>query len=201
MHLVSLGKAFLLPRVFVVGRYWLILKVSQQCSCLPVHLNSNICLVFLILIIVPLPSSLTQEDSHNSESMIYFVGKKLVLEQGIFVYGGHNWKETIKHHFIAETSKVFLVNLWPRRSWQQVFLPSLYSFLLPLILWHFLQPCPHFAYIWTFLMRWQKLSFWKRPLMFLLLGFMKQFSSFLSLIVIMNRCQSHSYEFTEVKSN
>lgn len=160
------------------------------------HLNSNLCLIFLILIIVPLPPSLTQEDSHNSESMISFAGKKLVLEQGIFVYGGHNWKETIRHYFIAESSKVFLVKLWPRSSCQRVFLPSLYSILLPAILWHFLQPCPHFAYIHTFLMRWQKFAFWKRPLMFLLLGSTKQFSSFLSFPVIMNRCQ-----FTEVKSN
>lgn len=43
-------------------------------------------------------------------------------EQGIFVYRGHNWKETIRNHFFAESPKVFLVNLWPKSSRQQGFL-------------------------------------------------------------------------------
>lgn len=92
------------------------------------HLNSNICLIFLILIIVPLPSSLTQEDSHNSESMISFAGKKLVLEQGIFVYGGHNWKETIRHHFIAESSKVFQSTFGPEVLANKFFSPACTAF-------------------------------------------------------------------------
>lgn len=43
-------------------------------------------------------------------------------EQGIFVYRGHNWKETIRNHFFAESPKVFLVKLWPKSSHQQGFL-------------------------------------------------------------------------------